>query len=72
MGCVSEEVKPNRYVLPGCIFPIACTRVYMLRPMGTPVQQHKEVQQTLYVDDFGQYTSEKSLSILRTRGFIST
>ena len=49
-----------RSVLPGCIFSIALTRVYMLRPMSALVAQHRQVQQTLYVDDSGQYTSGKS------------
>ena len=62
MGCVSHPVQPHNSVLPGCIYAVAFTKVYLYRPMGSFVEAHPgpRVQHSLYIDDSGQYTSSGS------------
>ena len=51
-SCVSVTIQPYRSILPGCALAIAFTKA-LLKPKLQPlVDEHPEVQQTIYVDGF--------------------
>ena len=54
LGCVGPRIDISRGVLPGDTTAIPLTRAFLLVPMSGVADQHPDVEQTGYVDDFGQ------------------
>ena len=64
LGVVSMLIQPLRSILPGCILAVALTRVYLRRQVGQLVDENKDIKQTMYIDDSGQYGSGLSPGIV--------
>ena len=54
LGVVSDDILPWKSILPGCGLAIAFTRAYVTPQFEQVVDNHPEVCQTNFVDDFAQ------------------
>ena len=62
-GAYSDEIKPTRGFLPGCVFALACVKVKMLRRMDALVIRHPRTDFDIYVDDVEMLTASTFESV---------